>query len=152
MSDNLSPALAAEGTLLQIGSGASPEAWTTLANVTDMNDSGMTATMVNITSHSSQAPFMQFIPTLLNLGVLSAKLFWVPQNDTHRNAIVGLIGGIRYNWMNRLKQEYRLRYTDGISSDSWYAYIEDISTTITVAGVYEMACKIHKTGAPTNFV
>lgn len=152
MSDNVSPALAAEGTLLQIGSGASPEAWTTIANVGDISGPAFDSTVVDITSHSSQAPFRQKIVTLLDIGAITFKLFWVPQNDTHRNAIVASIGGIRYNYINRLKQEYRLRYTDGSSSDSFYAYVTKLSETAPVAGVYELNVTYTGTGTPTSFV
>lgn len=152
MSDNISPALAAEGTLLQIGSGASPEAWTTIANVGDISGPAFDSTVVDITSHSSQAPFRQKIVTLLDIGPVTFKCFWVPQNDTHRNAITGAIGGIRYNYINRLKQEYRLRYTDGTSSDSFYAYVTKLGNTAPVAGVYEMAVTFTGTGTPTAFV
>ena len=151
MADNVSPALAAEGTLLQIGSGASPEVWQTISNVGDITGPTLDSTVVDITSHSSQAPFRQKIITLLNLGTVTFPLFWVPQNDTHANRIVGAIGGIRYNYINRLKQEYRLKYTDGTSSDSFFAYVSKLGETSKVAGVYEMAITLEGTGTPTSF-
>lgn len=150
-SDNVSPALAAEGTLLQVGTGASPEAWTTIANVGDITGPQDTSTVVDITSHSSQAPFRQKIITLLDQGQATFKLFWVPTNDTHRNALTGAVTGLRYNYINRLKQEYRLKYTDGSSSDTFYAYVMELSQVAPVAGVYEMTVKLQTTGAPTSF-
>lgn len=152
MSDNLSPALAAEGTLLQLGAGTSPETWQTIANVGDITGPAFDSTVVDITSHSSQAPFRQRIVTLLSIGDVTFKCFWVPQNDTQRNAITGVFGGIRYNYINRLLKEYRLRYTDGSSSDTFNAYVTKLSEVAPVAGVYEMTVTLSGTGAPTAFV
>lgn len=147
-SDNASQALASEGTLLQISDGASPPNWTTIANVGDINGPQWSSTVVDVTSHSSQAPFRQKIVTLLDIGQVTAKVFWVPTNDTHRNAPTGL----RYVYLNRLKKTWRLRYTDGVSFDEFDAYITKLGEVATVAGVYEMTVTWDATGYPENMV
>lgn len=143
-SDNASQALASEGTLLQLSNGASPPSWTTIANVGDITGPAWSADVVDVTSHSSQAPFRQKIVTLLDVGQVTCKVFWVPTNDTHRNSPTGL----RYIWLNRLKKTYRLLYTDGTSFDEFDAYISKLSSVAPVAGVYEMSVTFEGTGYP----
>lgn len=143
-SDNTSPALASEGTLLQLSDGMSPINWTTVANCGDITGPTWDSTVVDVTSHSSQAPFRQKIVTLLDIGTVTVKMFWVPENDTQRNAP----GGIRYIYKNRIKGNWRLFYTDGASYDEFEAYVSKLSEVATVAGVYEMTVTFTATGAP----
>jgi len=151
MSDNVSPALAAEGTLLQMGNGSSPESWQTVANVGDISGPAFDSTIVDITSHSSQIPFRQKIPTLLDIGTITFKCFWVMTNDTHRNALTGGFPGIRYAYFNRELVQIRLVYTDGTSSDAINAYVTKLGQMAAVAGVYEMNVTITGTGSPISF-
>jgi len=146
--DTTSPALAAEGTLLQvdIGGGSAP-VWTTIANVGDITGPAYTSTEVDVTSHSSQAPFRRRIITLLDIGPVSFKCFWVPQNPTHSSTVVG---AIRWAYENRIKQVYRLLYTDGVSFDEFNAYVKDLNSTAAVAGVYEMKVTLSATDYPLN--
>lgn len=147
-SDNASQALASEGTLLQKSDGSSPPNWTTVANVNDITGPTWDSTVVDVTSHSSQAPFRQKIVTLLDIGTVTAKIFWVPTNDTQRNTV----GGLRYMYLNRLKGTWRLRYTDGVSFDEFDAYVTKLSEVAPVAGVYEMTVTFSATGYPEQFV
>ncbi len=145
-SDNTSQALASAGTLLQISDGASPPNWSTIANAGDITGPAFSGTVVDVTSHSSQAPFRQKIVTLLDVGQVTVKVFWVPTNDSHRNSPTGL----RYVYLNRLKKTWRLRYTDGTSFDEFDAYISKLGNVASVAGVYEMTVTFEGTGYPEN--
>ena len=149
MADTTSPALASEGTLLQVLiDGTSPWQWNTVANVGDINGPAWSSTVVDVTSQSSQAPFRQKIVTLLDIGKMTAKVFWVPTNPTHANVIAANVEGLRYIYRNRHKMLYQLAYTDGTSADQFYAYITDLGEMATVAGVYEMTVTFQGTGQP----
>lgn len=151
MPDTTSPALASEGTLLQMGNGSSPESWQTVANVGDISGPAFDSTIVDVTSHSSQAPFRQKIPTLLDIGATTFKCFWVMTNPTHMNALTGGFPGIRYAYFNRELIQIRLKYTDGTSSDAFNCYVTKLGQMATVAGVYEMNVTLTGTGSPISF-
>lgn len=151
MADTTSPALAAEGTLLQMGNGISPESWQTVANVGDISGPQFGSTIVDITSHSSQVPFRQKIPTLLDIGNLTFPCFWVMTNPTHMNALTGGFPGIRYAYFNRELIQIRLKYTDGTSSDIINCYVTQLGQMAAVAGVYTMNVQITGTGSPVQF-
>src|ERR1035438_8728128 len=146
-------AYAAEGTLLQIAqSGVSPQIYNTIANVQDITGPSLTATVVDVTSHSSAAPYRQKIPTLLDPGTLSVKIFWVPNSNGSfgvSNTPFGhnFTNGLGSVWEARSLNPYRIVYTDGTTA-YFNAYVTKISQTAMVAGVYEATVEFDITGTP----
>ena len=146
-------AYAAEGTLLQIAqSGVSPQIYNTIANVSDITGPSLASTVVDVTSHSSAAPYRQKIPTLLDPGTLSVKIFWVPNSNGSfgvANTPFGhnFTNGLGSVWSARTLNPYRIVYTDG-TTNYFNAYVTKISQTAMVAGVYEATVEFDITGTP----
>lgn len=139
----IAPAIAVEGLLIQLGNGASPEVYTTIANATDLTLPlvAETADVTNVTN-----TWRARIATLKDMGKISFKIFWVMTEPTHENAM----GGIRYLFYNSILGNWRIVYPDGnSSSDIFPAYVTGFSITGKVAGVFEATIELSNSAAPT---
>lgn len=106
----MSEAVSAINTLLQFGNGASPESWTTIANVSSINGPTISVNVVDITSHSNADAFRRKRGTLIDPGEITFELFFDPSEDTH-SAATGVLGDL----LNRVSQHFRLNYPAPVS-------------------------------------
>jgi hypothetical protein len=144
------PAEAAAGTLLQIGNLASPEAWQSIANVSDITGPQMGATEVDITSHTSVTiPWRQKIVTLIEVGQTVVKIFWNPTDPSHSNNPSAFVGGLMYIFINRVKVPVRILHPD-LTTDAFFAYISKVNKTAPIAGVLGMDITFTGTDNPIN--
>jgi|SRR6185369_8462708 len=134
-------------TLLKLGNGASPEVFTTIANVGDLSGPGLQATVVDVTSHSTGVPWREKITTLLDGGDLSVPLYFIPSDTGHKQLLSifteknGTTNGLR---------NYKLVFPDGAATTyAFSAYISKFSLKEPVAGVIEAAVTFTLTGQPT---
>jgi len=93
---------AAKGTLLKKGDGASPEVFTTVAQIFGGPDGPSYAQdELDVTDHSSPSGFREFIGGLKDAGEVSGELHFDPDSTTHNDA-AGLIkelkDGTVKNW------------------------------------------------------
>ncbi len=136
-----------EGLQLQVGNGASPEVFTTIANVTDFN-MPMLSDTVEVTNVGDK--FKRRVATLLDLGKISFKVFWVFTEPSHMNAVTGAVRGIRYLWFNQVLANYKVIYPDaGSSTDTFPAYITNCGEALKTGGVVETSIELSNDGAPT---
>jgi hypothetical protein len=145
----IASALAVEGLLLQIGNGSSPETMQTIANATDFSLPVM-SDVVDVTNVGDA--WHRRFPTLHDMGKISFKVFWIPEEVTHRNAANGgTVGaGLRYLMINSLKRDFQFVYPDGNSStDAFPGYVTSFSITGKVGGVFEASVEISNDGAPS---
>ncbi len=73
-------AIAVEGMQIKFGNGASPEVFTTVCNVSDIT-LPLTADVVDITNVGDM--WRRRISTLLDMGKIKFKVFWVMTEPTH---------------------------------------------------------------------
>lgn len=138
-------AQAAINTLFQIGDGASPEVWATVANVGDITGPGMSVNLVDVTSHSTGTPWREFLPTLLDGGKISFKLFYIPTDASHNNS-----AGLLSYFTGRAKKHAQLVFPDMAATKfTFYGFVIGLPVTATVAGVLEMSVDFQITGQPT---
>lgn len=143
----LGPALQVEGVLLYIGNGASPEVFTFVANATDMKEPTINET-VDVTNFGDA--FRRRIATLSDMGKIGFKIFWIPTEPTHMNAITGAIKGIRYLLVQKLAVNWKFVYPDGLdSTDEFPAYVTSFNVTGKVGGVFEAEIELSNSGPPT---
>lgn len=101
----MSNAIHAQGTLLQRGDGASPEVFTTVAEVGSISGPSLTADLIDVTNHSSPSRFREYIQGLKDGGELTFDLNYQPTEATHNNA-TGVLG----DWNTGARKNYRLRF------------------------------------------
>lgn len=139
--------IAIEGFQLQAGNGASPETFTTICNVQDYNEPllGETADVTNVGDK-----WRRRISTLLDMGKIKFKIFWVMEEATHENAISGNIRGLRYLFVNQILCNWKAIYPDANNSTDYFpAYVTGFSITGKVGGVFEAELELSNDGAPT---
>ena len=145
----LGPALAVEGLLIQVGNASSPETMDTIANATDFSLPVMTD-VLEVTNVGDS--WKRRIPTLHDMGKINFKVYWIPEEVTHRNSVNGgTVGaGLRYLLISSLLRDWQAVYPDGnLSTDAWPAYVTSFSITGKVGGVFEAACELANNGIPS---
>jgi hypothetical protein len=128
-------AIAVEGLVLKIGNGASPQVYNAICNVQDLNEPNVSE-VVDITNVGDK--YRRRIATLLDLGKMKFKIFWVMTEPTHQNAVNAGIQGLRYLWINQLLTAFQFVYPNQNQSyDSFYAYVTSFTISGKVGGVFE---------------
>jgi tail tube protein len=144
----LGAAIAVEGLQIQFGNGASPEVFTSVANVADLT-LPLTAEKVDVTNVGQT--WKSYITTLLDMGAIKFKIFWVMTEPTHENMVSGNIRGIRYLFTNRLLANVKVIYPDGMNStDTFPAYVTSFSITGKVGGVFEAEIELAQSSTATT--
>lgn len=109
----MTAALDAYGTLLQIGDGGSPEAFTTIAEVTEISGPSLALDPLDVTAHTSPGAFREFIGGLLDGGEITATINYVPTEGTH-DAGTGLLADM----IARTVRNFNLIFPD-TGATSW---------------------------------
>jgi hypothetical protein len=139
----LAAGIAVEGLLLQLGNGASPEVYTTIANVQDWNEP-LKADTADVTNVGDA--WRRRIATLLDMGAMKFKVFWVMAETTHWNQGVT---GLRYLLTNRILGNWQIVYPNAqASTDVFTAYVTGFSVTGKVGGVFEAEVELSNNGQP----
>lgn len=90
---------AAFGTLLKKGDGASPEAFTTLAQIgADLTGPGQKSDTIDTTTHNQTSPYKSFMAGLREGGDVKVPVFFDANNATHTGLITTFEAGVPVNW------------------------------------------------------
>lgn len=87
-----STGITGRGVVLKIGDGASPEVFTTIANVANLSVTGRTANEVDFTHLASDSGYAEFRQGTKDPGEIQATLHFDPAQATQGTTGVGLIG------------------------------------------------------------
>jgi Lambda phage tail tube protein, TTP len=140
---SLGPAYAVEGLLLQVAPDSTSTSFITIANVTDVT-LPLAATTVDVTNVGDT--WRRRITTLLDMGKITCKIFWMMTDPSHEN----VAGGLRYIFVNRILAAFQFVYPDGLdSTDAFDAYVSGFNITGKVGGVFEATVEFSNSGAPT---
>lgn len=140
----MTTAISSFGTLLKMGDAASPEVFTTIANLGDIDGPELNSDMEDVTGHDSSGGYEEVIPVgVLSTGEVSFEIRWVPAGSTH-GATTGLVA----DWKNKTKRNFQLVWPN---SQTWAfaAYVTKFSPKAPVKGVLAADVTIKVTGAPT---
>lgn len=131
----IAAAIAVEGVVLQMGNGASPQAWTSLCNLQDWNEPNQAET-VDVTNVGDK--WRRRISTLLDMGKMKAKVFWVMTEPTHENSVNAGVSGLRYLMIQQILTVFQVVYPNSVQSiDQFAAYVTGFQITGKVGGVFE---------------
>jgi predicted secreted protein len=142
---SLSNAVKSFGTFLNIGDGASPENFTTVAEVTSALGLSMSAKQEDVTNHSSGDPWRQFISTLIDAGTIPLTINFIPTEATHSYS-----AGLLRDFVNRTRRNFQLVFPDGFNT-TWTCpcNIQDFKTQAPIDGVLKADCTLKVAGKPT---
>ncbi len=73
----------AKGTLQKVGNGASPEVYSTIGQVRSISGPSTTATVQDVTTHSTAGNWMEKLATLIDPGTLSFPINYDSADATH---------------------------------------------------------------------
>lgn len=74
----------AKGTLQQLGDGASPEVFTTVGQVRSISGPTTSATIQDVTTHSTSGNWMEQLATLINPGSISFPINYDSADAAHQ--------------------------------------------------------------------
>ena len=96
-----SSAFWAYGSTLQLGNGATPEVFTSIAEITELTPPAMSRDDIDVTNHGSADGYREFLPGLRDGGEVSCVANWLPNNATH-DETTGLLESFNddelHNW------------------------------------------------------
>ncbi|SRR5579885_2094872 len=136
----IAASLPVSGLTIQVGTSGSPDSFATIANVQDWNMASK-STVVMTTNVSDT--YVRRQPTLLDPGAPSFKIFYLPEEVTHRNAAdAGSVpAGLRYLWIQKALRDWQVHYPADANNnapvDAFKAYVTDFQITAKVGGVFE---------------
>jgi hypothetical protein len=130
--------------MLKRGDSASPEVFTSIAEVKDIEGPSMETDVLEVTTHSSAAAgaFKEKLATLIDAGEVSFDLNLVPSSTVHR--------AMRADQIARTKRNYQIWYPGSTVVDiSFEAFISKMPPKATVDGTLEASVTLTITKAPT---
>lgn len=141
-------AIAAIGTLLKAGDSASPEAFTTLAEVRDIDGPNMTAEEIDVTNHSTTGNFAESIPGLLDAGSLTFSYNWVYSDASQQL--------LESDYLARTRRNYQLVFPvdaagTSVADRTWQflAYVQNLGASAPVRDALTRPTTLRVVGAPT---
>lgn len=136
---------AAKGTKIQMGNGASPEVFTTIAQVVDISGPALKDDVLDVTNHGSTGGWKEFIGGLKEGGSITLKLNYDPAETTH-DASTGFLADFK----NSTVRNYKLIFPDtGNTTWNLTGIVEHATPKAPVAGKLEQDVSIRVTGQPT---
>ena len=134
-----SQALEAQGTVLKIGNGASPEVFTAISEIKNFTGPGGAAAVIDVTDLSSLAKEKRM--GLADEGQLSFVLHYIPSDTQH--------AALRAARASRVETNFQSEFTDASPSTVWSfsGFVTNFSVSGSVDGVIEGNVTIEITGA-----
>lgn len=137
-----SNALEAQGMLIKIGNGASPEVFTTIKEIKTFSGPSGSAAVIDVTDLSSLAKEKRM--GLADEGQLSFTINYIP-NDTQHALL-------RAKRASRAETNFRMVFTDDSPATTWTfgAFVTGFAVSGAVDGVVEANVTLEITGAITE--
>ena len=136
----IAASLPVTGFTLSVGTSGSPDTLNIIANVEDYNQA-MKSTVVMVENVGDN--YVRRQPTIIDPGAPSFKIFYIPEEVSHRNsADAGTVtAGLRYLMIQKLLRQYVAHFpadpNGNAPSDSYLAFCTDFGITGKVAGVFD---------------
>lgn len=133
-----SQALEAQGTVLKIGNGASPETFATISEIKNFTGPGGSAAVIDVTDLSSLAKEKRM--GLADEGQLSFVINYIPSDTEH--------AALRAARASRAETNFQILFTDtGTTTWDFSGFVTNFSVSGSVDGVIEANVTIEITGA-----
>lgn len=130
------------GVKLKMGNGASPETFTTLAEVVDFNGPNLKLNTTDSTHY--QDTWMGKKPTLLDAGTATFTCNFIPTDATQ-----GLSTGFLVNMFNKTLVDWQVQWTDGsLTTWQFQAYVTDFQPKAPINGMLRASITLTLEGVP----
>lgn len=140
----MTKATAGPGFLIQMGDGANPENFSTVAEARDIKGPSLKADPHDVTNQSSPGGWDEYVVAVKRGGDVTFPVNWIPSDPTH-NAQTGLLAAFN----NRTLKNWKLLEND-TSGKIWSfpAYVIGLDETHPVNGALEGAITLKISGQP----
>jgi predicted secreted protein len=141
----MSEATSGIGTQFKIGDGATPETFTTVAEVKSIEGPELSLDLMDVTNMDSPSYYREVLPGFKNAGEVTLELNFLPAHSTH-NAVTGLLS----KFEGRTLRNYKIVFPNiGNTTWSFAGYVTKFSPTANFDEPLNAAVTITVTGAPT---
>lgn len=132
-------AIEAQGTLLKIGNGASPQVYTTITEIKTFTGPGGSASVIDVTDLSSTAKEKRM--GLMDEGQLSFTINYVPNDTQHAQ--------LRTDRSNRTLRSFQIVFNDGSPASTWTftGYVLSFAVSGAVDAVIEANVTLEISGS-----
>ena len=138
-------AVLGQGTLIQRGDGASPENFTTIAEVLSLQGPSLDSDQIDVTHQQSAARTRDYIQGLKDPGEVSFDLNYIPGNAT-QNATTGILN----DYATGVSSNFRLRFPVTPAVDWVFAgFVKSFQPSSSVDEQLKASIVIKVTGNPT---
>ena len=91
----------AYGSIIQLGDAATPEVFTAVAEITELNFLDMSRDKIVVTNHASPSGYHEKLPGMRDAGKIGVKANWLPNNST-QDEVTGILAkfndDVLHNW------------------------------------------------------
>ena len=140
---SLSSAVSGFGTLLKIGDGGGPEAFTTIAEVKDISGPAFTLDTEEVTNHSTVGAYKEYIATLKDGGDVTFDLNYFG-DATHE--------ALRDAYENRERTNFQMVFpitAPGNEQIDFSGFVTNLGMSAPVAGILTQSVTVKITGQGT---
>jgi hypothetical protein len=142
--NEMTNAVGAIGTLLQIGNGASPEVFTTVAEITDIGGPKQGIEFIEVTHHGSLSGYREYVPSFKDGGSVSLSLNFLGDELTQGFTTSGL----RHDFDDRNLRNYQIKFTNHDKA-SFAAYVEHFEPKAGIGAALTATASLKITGPVT---
>lgn len=138
-------AINAFGTLLKIGDAATPEVFTTIAEVTSIAGPKLALEALETTNHSSTDGWRERIGGLLDAGEVTFEINFEPTASTHAYGT-----GLIKDMVNRTKRNFKVVFSDtGATTWTFTALVTAFEPSMPFDDKLTASVTLQITGKPT---
>ncbi len=140
----MSGAFWAYGSTLQLGDGATSEAFTSIAEITELTPPSMSRDDIDVTSHSSPDGYREFIAGMRDGGEVSFKANWLPTNATH-----DFTTGLGETFNDNVTHNWKIILPDSVVAISFAGFLTAFETDTPLEEQATLSGTIKVSGKPT---
>ena len=129
--------------LFKIGDAATPEVFTTVAEVTEITALDMSRDDIEVTSHDSADGYKEFLPGMRDGGEVTIKANWIPADGTHDGST-----GLLEQWDDDTTHNYELLLPDTTTKWAFTGFLTGYKNDTPLEEQSTLECKIKLTGKP----
>lgn len=129
------------GSQLQLGDGATSEAFTAIAELTELVPPSQTKDSIDVSNHGSTNKFKEFLPGMKDSGSISFKANWLPTNATHAAVLAAFVDDNNHNW--------KLILPNTLKTLSFSGHVTAFSPETPLTAQGALSCTIKITGQIT---
>lgn len=141
-------AIAAIGTLIKMGDGQISEAFTTIAEVGDIDGPKLSADEIDVTSHDTTGSFNETIPGTLDAGTLDFPMNYIVSDTIQQELETHYLARDRFN-VQMITPLDPDNTPEADRTSQFVVFVKNYSRQAPVKGALKRSVSLRIVGAPT---